>query len=187
MLGQKRPLSPESPRSSRTKTKRHSVAPPVDVDDDDEDTLEFILAQIKAQEQSEALAKKLQAEWDAPGPSIPSGAGACGSNSDLDDVIVISDDEEEDDEAIARRLAKQWELEDVVLDRTPESSSSKSSDSKGKANAHSATTTTPTPTSALEQYRVLFTGTRICSCGVALPSPRGHVSPQYSTAASSAV
>lgn len=189
MLGQKRPLSPESPRASRAKTKRHSIAPPLDISDDDQDTLESILAQIKAQEQSEALARQLQEEWDAPGPSNPSGASARNTNSALDDIIVISDDEEEDDETIARRLAKQWELEDVVPDRTLEtqSSSSNPSGSKGKAKVQPPAAAVPTPASALEQYRVLFTGTRICSCGVALPSPRGHVSPQYSTAATSAV
>ncbi|KAI0368884.1 hypothetical protein BV20DRAFT_968673 [Pilatotrama ljubarskyi] len=186
MRGQKRRLSPESPRKDRTK--RPTVAP-IDISDydDGEDSLQSILAQIKAQEESEALAKRLHQEWNAPGPSNasggPSGSRACGrvapdGDGDGDDVIVISDDDvemQEDDEAVARRLAKEWEVQDVVPDGSPSNSSSNPPSVKGKARSRSDSGAAQWPAAVLEQYKDLFRGERTCSCGAKLPSPRGPV------------
>lgn len=155
--------------------------------DNDEDSLENILAQIKAQEDSEALARKLQDEWNAP---VPCGrwqptAGGSGSHnsSGPSDIIVISDDDAEDDQAMARRLAKEWDLEDSVLQSHPLASSRRPSPPKDKArHSSSDTSPAPLPTSDLAQYRELFVGERSCSCGFRMPTSRGLVS-QCATAA----
>ncbi|KAI0354631.1 hypothetical protein OH77DRAFT_1425701 [Trametes cingulata] len=187
MRGHKRRLSPESPRKGR-RTKRPTVAPaPIHISefDDGEDSLESILAQIKAQEESEALARQLHEEWNASGPSNasggPSGSRACGSPApDSDDVILISDDDDEmqeDDEAVARRLAEERQVVDVVPDKSP-SNSSDDIDSppvKGKATSRSEPAPSHLPAALLEQYRDLFIGERTCSCGAKLPSSRGAV------------
>ncbi|KAI0828834.1 hypothetical protein BC628DRAFT_1408922 [Trametes gibbosa] len=157
MSGHKRPLSPEVPSTQRTRAKRVAT---VCVPDDDEDSLDDILAQIKAQEESEELARKLQAEWNAPGPSRQS--TAVGGSAPCD-VIVISDDELEDDEAMARRLATEWGVEDDVPRRPPSTSYGDPSPSKGKASSDDDPI--PSPMSVLEQYRELFIGERACLCG----------------------
>ncbi|CCL98146.1 uncharacterized protein FIBRA_00140 [Fibroporia radiculosa] len=74
---------------------------------DDEEPLEVVLAKIKAQEESEALARQLQQEWDNPS----SGSGNA-TSSDL--MQHSSTGTEESDEALARRLAKEWEVMDAV-------------------------------------------------------------------------
>ncbi|CDO73431.1 hypothetical protein BN946_scf185013.g65 [Trametes cinnabarina] len=121
MRGQKRPLWSDSDSlPSASKKQRPAVAPGPNVDEE-EVSLESILELIQAQEESEALARKLQQEWNAPGPSSPQrDSGASRRAITPDSVIEISDDDErEDDETIARRLAKQWELEDAEARTAP--------------------------------------------------------------------
>ncbi|KAI0652529.1 hypothetical protein C8Q79DRAFT_938107 [Trametes meyenii] len=174
----KRSLSPDSPR--KDPAKRPTLEPIVNPDDDDEDSLESILAQIKAHEESEALARRLQQEWNAPEPSSVQpkrsapGGSATRSRSTPDDAIEILDDEQEDDEAVARRLAAQWELEDAVsLNHSPQPAFSMST-FKGKQK-YSPEAATRSPASVLETYKALFSGERNCLCGVPVSSPRGHV------------
>ncbi|KAI9060495.1 hypothetical protein FKP32DRAFT_1577713 [Trametes sanguinea] len=179
MRGQKRRLAVEP--ENAPKTKRPALVSGSNVNED-EDSLESILALIQAQEESEALARKLQQEWNAPGPSTspasaPKAAGASRRTTTPDGVIEISDDEQqEDDETIARRLAKQWELEDAVPETVPVPLTNLPA-TKGKAKSQSATrpTTTELPISPLEQYRDLFTQSKRCPCGADIPSPRGYV------------
>ncbi len=147
-------------------------------DDDDEDSIESILAQIQAQEESEALARKLQEEWNAPGASVGSTAPRR-PHSTPDDAIEISDGEgaPEDDEAMARRLAKEWEAEDVVL-INPSLSQSKTqpcATRSGKRRAESHAPSELHHVTRVEQCRDLFTGEKVCSCGAKIPSARGHV------------
>ncbi|KAI0673805.1 hypothetical protein C8Q78DRAFT_1019118 [Trametes maxima] len=178
MRGRKRPLSPASPRKV---TVKKPVLEWNAIPDDDEDSLESILAQIKAQEESEALARRLQQEWNAPGPSgvqpEPAGPSGTGTRSrcTFGNVIEISDDEgHEDDEAVARRLAAQWEREDATPGCLPPSIHNTSA-SKGKDKASSEAGAPRSPASVLESYRALFSGERSCSCGSKVSSPRGHV------------
>ncbi|KAH9849201.1 hypothetical protein C2E23DRAFT_840286 [Lenzites betulinus] len=177
MSTHKRPLSSESLDMQNAPSKRSATAR---VLDSDEDSLEDILAQIKAQEESEALARKLQDEWNAPVPCSrwqPTAGGSGSHNSSgPSDIIVISDDDAEDDQAMARRLAKEWDLEDSVLQSHPLASSRRPSPPKDKArHSSSDTSPAPLPTSDLAQYRELFVGERSCSCGFRMPSSRGLV------------
>ncbi|OSX67171.1 hypothetical protein POSPLADRAFT_1129859 [Postia placenta MAD-698-R-SB12] len=68
---------------------------------DEEEPLEAILAQIQAQDESEVLARQLQDEWN----NVPSASGS--NDGKIEREAVTIDDE--DDEALARRLAKEWE------------------------------------------------------------------------------
>ncbi|KAI1793068.1 hypothetical protein LXA43DRAFT_1127421 [Ganoderma leucocontextum] len=208
MSTRKRRLSSE-PSPKTTKNLKLATAP-VDDHDDGDDSLESILARIKAHEESEALAHKLHQEWNStssnsvsPSPSSarahsvgPSG----GTRTELpasapEDVVIISDGDSvnepvpEDDEAMARRLAKEWEIEDSPLPaRHPMPSTSARHATKGKAKRsvhHSQSIDNDATPAAdehlpavakLEQCNDLFTGEKTCpSCGAALPSPRGHV------------
>ncbi|OSD00825.1 hypothetical protein PYCCODRAFT_1478855 [Trametes coccinea BRFM310] len=178
MRGQKRRLSVEPENAPKTKRPALASGPNAD---DGEDSLESILALIQAQEESEALARKLQQEWNPPGPSnssAPKDSGASRRAATPDSVIEISDDEhQEDDETIARRLAKQWELEDTVPGTVPAPPTNLPS-TKGKATSllnTQSTTRGELPTSALEQFRYLFTRNKTCSCDAEIPSPRGYV------------
>ncbi|KAF8807941.1 hypothetical protein BYT27DRAFT_7242326 [Phlegmacium glaucopus] len=104
--GRKRNLSLSQASESKPKRRRNapaSSAPdPEDViviDSDlesESDDLKAILAQIKAQEESERLAHRMQYEFDQPSTS-----GSKDTESHL-----------EDDEAMAKRLAEEWAQED---------------------------------------------------------------------------
>ncbi|KAI0756394.1 hypothetical protein C8Q80DRAFT_26988 [Daedaleopsis nitida] len=154
-------------------------------EDDEEDSLESILAQIKAQEESETLAKQLHDEWNAPGPSSsrasrgPRAAPVARGHNDVAvDVIEISDDDDEpeDDEAMARRLAREWEADGVALiELSASTSQSEPRATRTQNNAESITSSDVPYISKLERYRDLFTGEKTCSCGANFASPRGHV------------
>lgn len=182
MTTRKRRLTSESLSQP---TKRHATATAVtqSLDDDDEDSIESILAQIKAQEESEALARKLQQEWNlakstsgpstsrvsaqAPRPSTSYDAG--------DNVIEISDDEDvpENDEEMARRLAREWgtDSEVQILSRLGGASSE---NDKGKSK--SAPVSQLPPLAKIDECRDIFVGDKSCSsCGAKVASPRGHV------------
>src|SRR5882757_1208536 len=74
--------------SKRARKLSPDPEPGVAIVDEDND-LEVILAQIKEQEESEKLAKRVQDEW----------------NHSPADVV---DETTDSDEALARRLAKEW-------------------------------------------------------------------------------
>ena len=181
MPARKRRLSEDSPP---TRTKKPATV----ADRDDEDDLPFILAQIRAQEESEELARKLQDEWDASvsGPSSSgapsqSSGGASRSHSYFTPENVIeASDGEEDDEAMARRLAREWGTENVMLDVQPtdvrpsEPSSSVLVDQDEEVPGAISHDQLPL-VSKIEEHRDVFTGEKTCSCGARLPSPRGHV------------
>lgn len=154
--------------------KRH--APDVIYIDDDEDDLQAILAQIKQQEESEALARRLQQEWAAEDANSTADAMEdvrMSSSSGPDDYPNV-----EDDETMARRLAAEWAAEDAPerVSIRKESSSHTQRDSSSSQN-HKADRTNMTATEKLEFFREFFTGTRNCvECDHEVLSPRAFVS-----------
>ncbi|KAI0691985.1 hypothetical protein BC835DRAFT_1521108 [Cytidiella melzeri] len=178
----KRRRSP-SDRDDRSRKRQAKAAS--NADDDD---LEAILLQIRQQEESEALAFKLQAEWNG---SL--NLGESSHRGDPGSPIAIEygvDVAIEDDETLARRLAAEWAAADSALAENAVSGPSNSlplqrnslsrttSKSKGKALALSASN--DTPDSKLAVYRDFFVGSRDCvKCGHEIISPRGYVT--YST------
>ncbi|KAI0931610.1 hypothetical protein AcW2_000464 [Taiwanofungus camphoratus] len=136
---------------------------------DDEELLEVVLSKIRAQEESEALARRLQDEWN--------------ESTGVRDVYDDSNPEtvdELDDEALARHLALEWEALDgdhTISERQPVLGIPGSSGTRGKPPSGTAS---HIPTDRLRQYQDLFIGTRQCKCGSTLDSPRGHVT-YYST------
>ncbi|KAH9948225.1 hypothetical protein B0H21DRAFT_258517 [Amylocystis lapponica] len=167
MTGRKRRM-PTSDRASSTRAKRQHMETVVVDDGEDEESLESVLARIKAQEESEVLAQHLQAEWGSQGVA---GASAASSSSGQTGA------ETEDDEAMARRLAAEWD----ALDANPEAPSASglstvASSSNVKGKAPEADTTLD---EILRRHEDLFIGSRKCQCGNTVSSPRGHVT--YST------
>ncbi|RPD64686.1 hypothetical protein L226DRAFT_497961 [Lentinus tigrinus ALCF2SS1-7] len=178
-----RKRGPPRSDSPRKRTKKTAPDPLITVEDE-EDDLASILEQIKAQEESEALARHLQEEWNASGPSssgAPSNSGGATQDHTASvDFIEVSNggDQPEDDEAFARRLAQQWEAgvsdSDVGFIQLPSSQTqTHSASEKGKAKSDPSSAIPPI--ARLEQCRDLFVGEKTCACGAKLPSPRGHV------------
>lgn len=165
---------------------------------EDED-LDEILAQIREQEASEALARQLQEEWGNEGTAGTAGASASGTSGvlykpdDHDDVIDIGDDEGSEGEALAiqRSLEDSRKTQGGVVKRATRSSTRNSDNnivttgiesaqprSSGRIRASSESTTglDKPPDSRLKKFTELFTADRPCSkCGASLPSPRGIV------------
>ena len=195
--GRKRNLSPSQASGSKPKRLRKAPVPDPDViviDSDHEsnesDDLKAILAQIKAQEESERLA--LQYNLDQPSMS---------RSKDTESA-------HEDDEAMARRLAAEWaheaestnlekgvdelpmDLSDVEKVHPNGASASTSSISKGTGSLTKTRTgimdssgnksyiSVPIrPDDGLTSFRDMFTKTRPCSkCGKDVQSSRGCVS-----------
>ena len=186
----KRSLSPSATHSIRSPKRVHAVP------DDEEESLEDILARIKQQEDSERLAKQLHEQWNGSVTNESSShAHRPGTSSQ---AAIVIDDSFESDEALAHRLAAEWDQgadadNDVVFvgSSAPlpaarviaaESSVSKVNKDKGKTRASQ-----PIPPSqpAQEQppvdetlaiHRELFTKSRNCTkCGKSIQSPRGLV------------
>lgn len=170
----------QSPCDRHDKSPKRRVIEPINVDDDD---LEAILIQIKQQEESEALARRLQEEWNNDlKPSQSSHDHRGGPHS----PITIEDEESNiivDDETLARRLADEWAREDNTVAENPipgpsslrqtedHAQSRTSSKEKVKAPPPDAT-----PDVVLEDYRDFFVGSRNCSkCDHEILSPRGFV------------
>ncbi|KAF9567848.1 hypothetical protein CPC08DRAFT_626320 [Agrocybe pediades] len=145
----------------------------VGVDDEEDEEMKSIMAQIAAQEESERLARKLQNQYDS---SFASGSGSKDAPIDL-----------EDDAALARMLADEWAKEDgassdIEIVAGP-------SQPKPQINNHRRTSidvpkSVPTkyqelrirPEQALQRFKELFTGTKACSkCKAEVKSPRGCV------------
>lgn len=184
-------------QASRSKLKRPRKAPalsPPDPEDviaidsdsgSESDDLKTILAQIKAQEESERIAHRMQYDLDQ---SLTSGS------KDTESRL-------EDDEAMARRLAEEWAHEDESTNLenginkypmnlegvTPPDASTSSSSLPKRTRPLTGTTMDSSesqgrsyvsrPDEGLTSFRHIFTKTRPCSkCGTDLQSPRGCVS-----------
>lgn len=175
----KRPLSP-CERDDKS-AKRRAIEPVIDYDDD----LEAILAQIKQQEESEALARKLQEEWNnEPNLGERSGTHQGGPYSPITVEDETTDVILENDEALARRLAFEWDREDNTLAENAVSgtlSAVQPTESHGQPFAdfkqkNKAPPSDETPDIVLKRYRSFFVGARHCTnCGHDIPSPRGFV------------
>lgn len=200
--GRKRNLSPSQASGIKPKRLRKAPASPArdsdpividsDHESDESDDLKAILAQIKAQEESERL----------------------GLPNNLDQPSIPAKDTEsthEDDEAMARRLATEWaqeaestniqkgvdelpmDLSDIEQVHPNGASASTSSISKGKGSLTKTRTgfmdspdpqgnngfiSVPIrPDEGLMSFRDMFTKTRPCSkCGKDVQSSRGCVS-----------
>ncbi|THH19009.1 hypothetical protein EW146_g2092 [Bondarzewia mesenterica] len=155
--------------------------------EEDEDDLEAILARIREQEESEALARKLQDEWNSADTT-----DATGFEMDHNAIVIAEEDEDEDIQVVdGEALAKRQSSEDVKKgNRVSVASSSSSIKTRGRQFAvgqsaqpgpsrsvplSSPGLNTP-PDIRLEQYVDLFTAKRSCSkCGSSLDSPRGFV------------
>lgn len=165
MSGNKHRLQEPEPSASTSSLKRARIQPdtePIVIDVDD-DNLDVILAQIKEQEASEALAKQLQNDWDETSPN---------EGSSSRDAIVI-DDEEDDDASMARRLAQEWGDSDIL---SIASHVSTQEDSQPGPSTIGSPEQEDPPDKILDQFRELFTSDRDCSkCGKPVSSPRGHV------------
>lgn len=143
----KAPSKGNSRSSSKRARKSTAVSSEIVVlDDGSEDDLETILARINEQEESERLAKALHGEWNQPSGSLcPHGSGGAANL--------------EDDEALARRLAKEWEQ------ATNPPNNSGNSDREEQP-----------PDKILSDYRNTFICSRECTkCGTLVKSPRGFV------------
>ncbi|TCD71146.1 hypothetical protein EIP91_012094 [Steccherinum ochraceum] len=173
--------SPKRTRQDSTSTDSHNV---IELLDDDE-PLDSIMARIQEQERSEALARQLNEELNGagtPGPAQPSGSTL--QHQD-EDVIARNG---EDDEALARRLAAEWDQEGQADVMDVDEPSSSASGSKGKSrelprltgpdhsSPHIANGLHSSTEEVLLQHRGVFTASRKCSkCGKDVDTPRGFV------------
>ena len=192
-MARKRQLSLS--QSNQPLSKRQAKEVIVVDDDADDEPLEAILAKIREQEESEALARQLQSEWmDNGEPS--SNSGRIGDPKpivvdDEDEPIVIDDEDEhmmDSDEALARRLAAEWAAEDRAAESQASSSRQSSFPSLGVASSSRSSLVIPelegsggaAPAVRLRAYEDLFIGTRQCTkCKTNIASPRGYVRVLY--------
>lgn len=199
VLQSSRASPPQSPQSMAKKRRASPVrdadaSPPkrrarqrdvVVVPDSDEEPLDDILAKIKAQEESEALASRLASASQTYGETSQMGQRT-------QDEPMVTDDTVESDEALARRLAAEWAAEEAELVVPIESQPSvpgssrrasaaagpSTSDGGGIAANDCATDTVPDV--KLRTHEELFVGTRKCTkCNVDVASPRGYVRALY--------
>jgi hypothetical protein len=187
-IKRRRTLSPEaSSKSSRFDAAFYDVP-------DDEEDLASILEKIREQEESEALAKKLQQEFDGP-----QAAQVIDLTQGDDDTLAnneIGPSTREDDEAMAQRLAREWEVLDAAQapptkpveelkvrnEETLVSTSSKSLRTQQPTNESRSCAPAPmvnpvNPETDLSKHRDLFTRTKECTkCGNDVVPPRNLVS-----------
>ncbi|KAJ4485664.1 hypothetical protein J3R30DRAFT_3282130 [Lentinula aciculospora] len=159
MASQKRDLSPSRNDIQNSKKRARVATPePIVVEDDSDDDLADILAQIRQQEESERLVKQLQDE--------------CATGGSSSNAILIQNDT---DEALAMRLASEWEVADANGEQKSETIV------LGKARIQQrcflpSTAAVKTPSDSLSLYRTVFTRDRACTkCGENVKSPRGYV------------
>ena len=180
MAHKRRQSVSEAPERSPKRRAQSSPKEVIVIDSDEDDgDLESILALIKQQEQSEALARQLQAEWTNSHQAPQAG------QSRQDEPIIIEDDPlVESDEALARRLQAEWAVEDPATE--PEASASCSSREQSHPSASGSRVGPPAyrsdnaseslPNDRLRTYEDLFVSTRKCTkCQKDTPSPRGYV------------
>lgn len=168
-------------QSGEPSPKKHAKEVIVVRDDSDDESLEVILAKIKEQEQSEALAKQLQARWASGGEPSSS------SHANHSETIIIDDDDDimaDNDEDLARRLAAKWAAEDEVAESQASSSQQLSFQSSGLASSSRSLvpmdvdedSDNGTPNTRFRAYENLFIATRQCTkCKTDITSPRGYV------------
>lgn len=181
----KRPRSPSAEPSDRVAKRR--AATEATAPAHDEDDLADILAQIQQHEESEALARKLQAEWDGL-PSTDGETSGFGVDTPGQREQESLGSFEDDDEAFARRLAAQWAEEDGAAAQSPHLPSPSSLQAgKDIVRKIAATSSAPAPRvgyqaeqdtqrELLQSYRGFFIGSKNCTeCGHELLSPRGYV------------
>jgi baculoviral IAP repeat-containing protein 6 len=141
------------PRSS---SKKQRVDSSITIEEDEEEDLQLVLQQIKEQEASELLARRLQEEWDQNAQAGPSTSNSI----DL-----------ESDEALARRLAAEWERQDAQSDVEFVESDTKEPEELDE-HRHDI----DTPDVQLAAFRDMFISSRPCTkCNKAVPAPRGYV------------
>ncbi|KAJ7110312.1 hypothetical protein C8R43DRAFT_1042195 [Mycena crocata] len=169
----KRAISPSSSASPNKRARKKARIQTEDVItvEDDEDDLEMILAQIKASEESEKLARKLQNGYD---PEV----------IDVDDL--------EDDAAMAKRLAAEWgdeagtEAVDVDAWQPAATVADPSSAQAGPSRTLSSNSDSIPPDQKLAEFQSFFIAERSCSkCGKPVKSPRGFVMFSSATTAGS--
>ena len=140
-----------------------------------EEDLDSILARIKQQEESEALARQLDAEWNN---SVDVSKVSKGNDWQTDVIVIPDDGEEENDEEMARRLAREWGGQDSrIIPSQPESSSSRLvTPILTKMRPSSLPGLDAPPDEKLLEHRDLFTQERSCpKCFKVVESPRGLV------------
>lgn len=179
--GLKRNLSPSQASGSKPKRLRKAVSPAPDpadvivVDSDNEtnesDDLKAILAQIKAQEDDEAMAKRLAAEWaEAESTNIEEGVNDFPMDlSDIEEVYPgAPNGASASTSSISKGKGSLAKTLTGIMD---------SSDSQGNRSYISVPIT---PDEGLTPFREMFTKTRPCSkCGKNIQSSRGCVSNSF--------
>ncbi|GJE89509.1 hypothetical protein PsYK624_056110 [Phanerochaete sordida] len=171
-MARKRRQSVTGP-SSRPPKRRAQHKEVIIVDSDDDD-MEVILAQIKQQEQSEALARQLQTERAGVDQAPQAGP------SRLDEPILISDESSPGgDEALARKLQAEWAAADAAEQPLPSAFPTIAPSSSSRIamlNRDEDSTHDSLPSTRLVGHKDLFVGTRQCAkCQTNVPSPRGYV------------
>ena len=176
--GHKRKSSPQASQASGSKPKRLRKAPlspspdsedVIVIDSDhasnESDDLKAILAQIKAQEDDEAMARRLAAEWaEAESTNLENGVDEL--PMDLSDIeeVGIPNDASASTSSISKKTGSLVKTRTGIMN---------SSDPLGNKSYVSV----PTPDEGLTPFRDLFTKTRPCSkCGKDVQSSRGCVS-----------
>ena len=177
--GRKRNLSPSRASGSKPKRLRNASASPapdpedvIVIDSDNEtnesDDLKAILAQIKAQEDDEAMAKRLAAEW-AEAESTNLEEGVDDFPMDLSDIEEVHPDTPNDASASTSFISKG--KGSLTKTRTGTMDSSDPQDNKSYISVPIR------PDEGLTPFRDMFTKTRPCSkCGKDVQSSRGCVS-----------
>jgi baculoviral IAP repeat-containing protein 6 len=149
-----------------------------------EEDLNSILLRIQQQEDSEALARQLEAEWNGSSSTSASAFMRVkqGKRNEIDVIVIPENDDEEDDEAMARRLSREWDEQDRRSQPSQPVSSSSQLDSpvpvetRRPINSLSAPTLDVPPNEKLREYQSLFTQERSCPrCSKNVQSPRGQV------------
>src|SRR6202034_4551894 len=129
---------------------------------------------------------QLQHEWGGASASC----NAAGPNGTINGLSTDDNGEDDgSDEAMARRLALEWQLEDQTINNASTSSNSVYNLSVSLPSSASGEQSFSTclfpddddpPDVKLLQFRDFFTGTRTCTkCKKPVESPRGEVSPLF--------
>jgi len=141
----------------------------------EDDDLEVILARIKEQEESEALARRLQDEWN----NVDDAFNASAQTSS---AAFVKDSNMDEDEALAIQLSLE-ELKKNEHAGSVRQDSSRTSQHKNTAQTrqlHEFSDDDSPPDVSLMSHRSLFTGDRPCAnCGHLISSPRGFVRFSY--------
>jgi len=145
---------------------------PYAVENTGDDDLEVILARIKEQEESEALARRLQDEWNNVDDASTNASAQTSS------AAIVKGSDMDEDEALAIQLSLE-ELKKNDYAGSVRQDSSRTSQHKNTAQTrqfHESSDDDNPPDVSLMSHRSLFTDDRPCAnCGHLIPSPRGFV------------